>query len=46
MVMWVVLNFFVEEHDNGIEFLNKLQPIPFCKSRDIIKTPVHFKLAL
>jgi len=44
--MWVFLKFFVEEHDHGIDLLTKFQPDPTWHSRDIIKTPVHCKLAL
>jgi hypothetical protein len=37
---------FLEEHDNGIDLMTKIQPNPVWNLKDKIKTPVRCKLAL
>jgi hypothetical protein len=46
MVMWVLLNLFLEEHDIGIDMLTKIQSNSVWNLRDKIKTSVHCELAL
>jgi hypothetical protein len=45
MVMWVFMNVFVEEHDNGMDLLTKIHPNLVWHLKGKIKAPMHCELA-